>query len=293
MNAQEIIQLIHGKWHGNYGTGPCPVCQIESRCDQNALTVADGRERLLLNCKKNSCNFRDILAALGMEPGEIVVSDPAASALRANEEERAAQRKAAQAAACWIESVHISGTPAESYLRGRGITCEMPTSLRFLATCWHGPTAHCYPAMIAAVTSLHGRCAPAVHRTYVRPDGSGKAGVDPVKMMLGRISGGAVALSADLGPLVVVEGIETGLSLLSGLLHGPATVLAALSTSGVKSLSLPSTPGRLIVAADGDAPGREAAKALGGRATALGWEVKMLTAPLGRDWNDVLRECAQ
>jgi len=98
-----------------------------------------------------------------------------------------------------------------------------------------------------------------------------------------------VALSEAQGPLVVCEGIETGLSLLSGLLGEPAEVWAALSTSGIRALSLPTQPRRLIVAADGDAPGIEAAKALGDRAYYQGWEVYLWPAPEGQDWNDVLQ----
>ncbi|MEZ5720986.1 MAG: toprim domain-containing protein [Paracoccaceae bacterium] len=107
--------------------------------------------------------------------------------------------------------------------------------------------------------------------------------------MLGAVAGGAVRLTNGQGPLVVAEGIETALSLASGLLNGPATVWAALSTSGMSGLALPPDPGRLTVASDGDAPGRGAAHRLADRAHALGWQVSLLPAPDGRDWNDILK----
>ena len=88
--------------------------------------------------------------------------------------------------------------------------------------------------------------------------------------------------------MMVCEGIETGLSLLSGLLNGPAEVWATLSTSGMKSLRLPLTPGNIIIATDGDTPGREAGNILASRASAMGWKVSLLPAPEGCDWNDVL-----
>jgi hypothetical protein len=128
----------------------------------------------------------------------------------------------------------------------------------------------------------------AVHRTYLREHGSGKAEVDPPKAMLGAVAGGAVCVAQGAGPLVVAEGIETALSLASGLLRAPATVWAALSTSGIRGLHLPPQPGRLTIAADGDNPGRAAAQSLAERAHALGWQVALLPAPEGRDWNDVL-----
>ncbi|OWJ80976.1 virulence-associated protein E [Haematobacter massiliensis] len=106
--------------------------------------------------------------------------------------------------------------------------------------------------------------------------------------MLGVVTGGAVRVAEGNGPLVVAEGIETALSLSSGLLRAPATIWAALSTSGMTSLHLPPAPGRLTIATDGDAPGRAAGHALAERATALGWTVSLLPAPEGRDWNDIL-----
>lgn len=61
----------------------------------------------------------------------------------------------------------------------------------------------------------------------------------------------------------------------------------------MKGLSLPTEPGRLIVAADGDDPGRAAAAVLADRACRLGWEVHHLRPPTGwNDWNDILRERA-
>ena len=101
--------------------------------------------------------------------------------------------------------------------------------------------------------------------------------------------GGAVRLAEGQERLVVAEGLETALSLASGLVRGSVSVWAALSASGLSALHLPSRPGRLLIAADGDAIGQNAAEALAHRATADGWDVAIATAPEGQDWNDVLR----
>lgn len=107
--------------------------------------------------------------------------------------------------------------------------------------------------------------------------------------MLGAALGGAVRLAEAEGPLVVAEGIETALSLPSGLLRAPATVWAALSAAGIAGLRLPDGILRkLTIAPDGDAAGRDAAHKLAERAAALGWTVCLLPAPEGRDWNDIL-----
>ena len=287
-DTRGLALALHGRWHGRYGTAPCPICQSEGRRDQDALTLTDGRNgRLVLHCKKSGCAFTDILAAAGLRSGDYRAPDPAVIAQREAEAKAESQRKAAQAKRLGDEAQPIDGTPAETYLRGRGITCQLPSTLRYHEGCWHGPTAKRYPALIATV---QGAGLPAVHRTYLRADGSGKADLDSAKLMLGATAGGAVRLTEGPGPLAVTEGIETGLSLASGLLRTPATVWAALSTSGIRGLHLPDHPGRLTIATDGDAAGRAAGHVLATRAHALGWQVSVLPAPEGRDWNDILNE---
>ena len=279
-DARELTLSLGGRWHGRYGAAPCPVCQPDRRKGQNALTVADGRNgRLVLDCKKSACAFLDILAAAGLRSGDYTPPDLATLARREAERRAEAVKRAEQAKRLWLEAQPIAGTVAEAYLRGRGITCELPRTLRFHPDAWHGPTARRYPAMVAAV-----------HRTYLRPDGSGKADIEGDKLMLGNVQGGAVRLTDGPSRLVVCEGIETGLSLASGLLDGPATVWAGLSTSGLRGLHLPPEPGRLTIACDGDTAGREAAHALAERAHALGWKVGILDPGTGADFNDILQE---
>ena len=285
-DAERLTRDLRGKWYRGYGAAPCPVCQIEGRKGQNALTLADGEGgRLLLNCKKSGCAFRDILAAAGIAPGSYMPPDPATVARRNAEQRKEEKKRAAQAHRLWQEAQPITGTLAERYLRGRGIACPLPPTLRYFPETWHGPTAKRYPALVALVDGGEGF---AVHRTYLRADGMGKAALDPARMMLGGAAGGAVRLTEGPGPLAVAEGIETALSLACGLLRAPATIWAALSTSGMRALCLPPDPGRLTIAPDGDTAGRDAAHALALRAHALGWKVSLLPAPDGRDWNDIL-----
>ena len=247
--------------------------------------MADGSGgKLLLNCKKTGCDYRDIAIAAGISQGSYSPPDPETIAKRVAEQRKADAKRAQQAQQVWISAQPIAGTIAENYLRGRAITCPLPDTLRFHPQCWHA-TGKRLPALVALVEGGKGF---AVHRTYLRADGSGKADVAPEKAMLGSVQGGAVRLSGGDGPLVVAEGIETALSLSSGLLHVSSTVWAALSTSGVRGLHLPHASGRLTIAPDGDAAGREAAQALATRAHGMGWQVSLLPAPNGRDWNDIL-----
>lgn len=229
--------------------------------------------------------FLDILAAAGMLSCDYTPPDAATIAQRKREAKVEVEKRAAQAERLWQEAHPITGTLAETYLRGRGIICDLPPTLRFHPEEWHGPTARSYPAMVAAV---QGTDLLAVHRTYLRADGTGKAAIYPDKMMLGAVAGGAVRLREGASRLVVAEGIESGLSLLCGPLDTPATVWAGLSTSGLRGLNLPAQPGRLTIAVDGDAPGRAAGHALAERAHALGWQVSILDPGTGTDFNDIL-----
>jgi hypothetical protein len=244
---------------------------------------------MLLHCFKGGCSFRDIFAAAGLHLGTSATADPSVTSRRDVAQYAEPSRLAMLAERLWNESLPIAATPAETYLRSRCITCNLPITFRFHAECWHGPTARRWPAMIARVQGAAGF---AVHRTFLRPDGAGKADINSAKAMLGATTGGAVRLSDGPSRLVVAEGIESGLSLLCGLLDGPATVWAALSTSGLRGLGLPSQPGRLTIATDGDGPGREAGHALADRAHGLGWQVSILDPGDGRDFNDILQERA-
>lgn len=284
--ARELTLALGGRWHGRYGAAPCPVCQPDRRRDQNALTLSDGRSGLLLHCKRAACDFCDILAAAGMFNRSHRARARDDLSKRTAEAKLHAARRAEAAHQLWSETLPIDGTPAEAYLRGRGISCPLPDRLRFHPHCWHGPSAARFPAMVALVEG--GRCF-AVHRTFLRPDGSGKAGLaSGDKLMLGATSGGAVRLYGGAMRLAITEGIESGLSLLCGLLAGPASVWAALSTSGMRALRLPAQVGQLVIASDGDQPGREAAHVLANRAHALGWRVSLIDPGEGADCNDIL-----
>lgn len=279
--ARELTGQLGGKWLRSYGVARCPAHDDRDP----SLSIRDGRDgRLLLHCHAG-CRFADIAAALGLRSGEYRAPDPGEVARRKAEDAAQAAKREAQALRLWREAQPIEGTPAETYLRSRGITCDLPDSLRFHGACWHGPTAQRLPAMVARVDGAERF---AVHRTYLRADGGGKAAVTPAKAMLGGCLGGAVRVTDGPDGLAVGEGIETALSLACGLLRGRPAIWAALSTSGMAGLVLPPDPGRLTIATDGDPAGHEAGHKLATRAHALGWRVATLPAPEGRDWADIL-----
>ncbi|MDO6588293.1 toprim domain-containing protein [Salipiger sp. 1_MG-2023] len=288
MDAKEITLALRGRWYRSYGLAFCPA---HGNTRTPALSLGNGTDgRLLARCHAG-CEFRDIVDALrglGIVDGGGGYSppDPDTLAKREAEARADADRRERQALAIWREGLPISGTLAERYLRGRGLTCPLPDTLRFHPSCWHS-SAKRFPAMLARVD---GAARFALHRTYLCPDGTGKAAVAPSKAMLGAVKGGAVRLSDAEGPLVLAEGIETGLALLSGLLQLPVRLWACLSASGMQRVTLPPDPGRLTIATDSDdsGVGKAAGDALALRASSLGWTVSLLPAPKGRDWADIL-----
>jgi len=146
--------------------------------------------------------------------------------------------------------------------------------------------------MIGLVTTGEKNDPTGIHRTYLAP-GAKKANVMPCKMMLGGCGGGAVRLTDEgHGPIVICEGIETGLSLRDALApENPALrIWAALSTSGITGIRLPGLPNAITIAPDGDPPGHRAADKLAERATVEGFDVSIMMAPAGKDWNDVARD---
>lgn len=196
----------------------------------------------------------------------------------------------AAAARLFAASVPVAGTLADTYLRSRGIT-QMGSNeaLRFHPKCWHREEGQTKPeprpALIAAVTDGAG-VLQGVHRTWLAPDGQGKAVVETPRRAMGHILGNAVRLSPHNDILVVGEGIETMLSLSEVALGLP--VWAALSSGHLGAVKLPEELQRLYIAIDRDQAGQRAAERLSARAAEAGIGCHVLEPQLG-DFNDDLR----
>jgi hypothetical protein len=155
------------------------------------------------------------------------------------------------------EAKPAAGTLAETYLRRRAITLPAPPCLRFHSLLEHKETGSSFwPVMVAERTEVTGRVI-ALHRTYLKRDGSGKAPVKPERKDLGPMKGTAIRLAPVADELLIGEGIETTLSYMQ-MSGRPGW--AAGSTSAMKLLLLPARVKTVIILADGDAPGDEAAR---------------------------------
>lgn len=184
----------------------------------------------------------------------------------------------------------ITGTLAESYLRSRGLTGALPGDLLFHPDLTNYDNKTGYPAMIAIVRDADGK-QQALHRTYLKLDGSGKADVPKPKKMLGSVAGGAVRLApiGTNGVLGLAEGIETALAVMTARPDVP--VWAALSASGIEKIRLPVEAKKIVILADHDASGtgQGAAGTLARRLLAEGREcVIAVPEKEGDDFNDLL-----
>lgn len=201
---------------------------------------------------------------------------------------RAGSREAARRLVAM--SKPIICTVVETYLRGRGITTLYGTgSLRFHPRCYyrpddHGPT-ETWPAMIAAVTDLDGHLT-GVHRTWLAPDGTGKAPVDTPRRAMGDLLGHAVRFGVPSSVMAAGEGIETTLSLRCAL--PDMAMAAALSAAHLAAILFPPNLQRLYVIRDNDPAGDGARDALVERATEVGIEAIVLS-PATDDFNEDLR----
>ena len=184
----------------------------------------------------------------------------------------------------WRNSRPIKGSPAEAYLRARGITRYRFPSLRFHPALYHREADRRLPVLVAAVTdtegALHG-----VHRTWLDPGSSDKAGVVPPRKALGRVFGRAVRFGAPGPTLLVGEGVETVLSLVSASPRVPAA--AALSAGNLGAFVPPEGVIRLLIARDNDVEGERAAERLARRCARVGVAATVIVSDRG-DFNDDL-----
>ncbi len=185
----------------------------------------------------------------------------------------------------WLASKPLAGTAAERYLDSRALQPPWPPWLRYAAALKHGPTGLILPGLVAGITDGSGNFV-AIHRTYLKVDGSGKAPVSSPKMALGAIGDGAVRLGRAGTALGLAEGIETGLSTLQ-LFEIP--VWAALG-SRMDRVDLPGAVIEVQIFGDNGKPGREAAEKAAERFTSQGRRVvlRFPPEPFG-DWNDALQ----
>lgn len=195
-------------------------------------------------------------------------------------------RKRRVALAIWAETRPIAGTPAERYLRSiRRISIDLPPTLRFHPGLRfeHG-NPETLPAMVAAVVDQAGEVV-AIQRTFLSPDGGGKARIEQPKRSLGSLGNASVRLAPAAPVLGIAEGIETGLSAME-LFRLP--VWCALG-SNLGRLALPALVHRVVIFADHGDAGVTAAEKAATTFRQQRRKVAIEFPTLGKDFNDQLR----
>jgi putative DNA primase/helicase len=278
MRAHDLGARLGLKKYPRSWRGRCPCCDYPGGTF-SVFVARDGSARLYC---ANGCHRDDLVEAIARATDHAVLrtaSDAGDGVAREHKRERAL--------ALWRGSELAIGTLADLYLTGRDLRdLAASSALRFRADTPH-PEGGRLPAMIALVTDVAG--APlAVHRTYLGRDGR-KALIEPAKASLGPVWGGAIRLDAvtpDV-PVAIGEGIETSAS--AGRLMGVPAWAAVSAGNLAQGLVLPPEIRRVIIAADPDHPGRNAAREAWRRWKAEGREVQIASPDReGSDFNDLL-----
>jgi predicted P-loop ATPase len=196
------------------------------------------------------------------------------------------QGKAAKVARIVADCQDPHGTPADAYLKGRGITKRpLPPSL-----CYRLDAFGRYGALVALATDDAGTIN-AIQQICLTADGQ-KAPVRVQKRTNKARDGWAETSSVRLPgepPIVLSEGVETGLSIWQ------ATGQAGQVCLGIANFGHAPLPGgcQVVVARDGDRPGTKADRQIHRAVGVLmgrGHEVAIAEPPPGKDFNDVLQE---
>ena len=278
--GREIVERLGGEWQRSGG-----LCRCPAHDDHNpSLSVRPGERRLLFHCFAG-CDTGEVLRALNALQLLGLGPQAGGSETAPSRSDPVARYRGA-AERLWAAALPIGRSPAERYLRSRGLALPV-SDLRYHPRTPYGGGVQAIfrPALIAAVRDDSGLVA--VHRTFLDP-GSGRLADLPLpKRALGRLGQGAVRLRPPSeGVLGWAEGIESAMAATQ--LTGTAC-WATLGTEGFARVALPSGVRRLILFLDNDAGGRRAEKLA--RETHHGSELLVearYPAVAGADWNDVL-----
>ena len=284
MNFHELARALNGKRSGDGYLARCPAHEDHTP----SLSISSSSEKVLFYCHAG-CTQENVISALkerGLWENQSWSKPKVQSPIKPNDNKRSPKdhSKKDHAKSVWGATIPAENTLIETYLTSRNITVACPNSLRFHQNLRHKDGEY-FPAMVGEITSSLDNTFQGVHRTFLQRDGSGKAPLKEPKIMLGQASGGVVKLCEATETVALAEGIETALS-VAQILENP--VWAALSAGNLKSLPLPKHILSVDIFADGDEAGKDAATTAARKLSIEGRSVRIITAPDGQDFNDLL-----
>jgi hypothetical protein len=279
-DAASIARALGGKRNSDGFLCRCPVpSHGKRRGDRNpSLSVRDGDTALLVHCFGN-CDPLDVLDALRRR-GLIEERDDDRPAPRYEAPTPPPHEPDPDALEIWTAASAVPGSIVETYLRSRGITLDVPPSLRCDSILRLG--RYPMPRMVAAVQRSDGKIV-SVQTTLLTPAGK-KAAVWKPRLITGKLGTNAVRLAEATDVLGLAEGVETALSAmqLSGV---PCWACLGLR---MKSVTVPDGIRELHLFGDND----EASRGAVDRAAAEHRHRRVVfrfPADGYGDWNDLLR----
>jgi len=275
------VEVLLGRLEGVRRAGPSSwMARCPAHPDRNpSLSVSVKEGKLLLHCFAG-CPAEAVLNAVGLSWRDLWEGEawrPLPSRPRPPEPEGPSPEAQARWEALW-EKARPAHPLLARYLRARGLSLEPPPALRLAFL--RGE-----PVMVVRVEGVKGLLG--LHLTTLEPDGRGRKGKKLAKGS--RPKGGAIRLfPLEAGkPLALAEGIETALAVREAT---GWPVWALVAASFLKEASLPPEVKEVVVAADHDKAGIEAAHAVAQRLLGEGRKVRLAVPPVeGEDWLDALK----
>jgi DNA primase len=236
-------------------------------------------------------SFREMVVELIGEAGSptrFLAQMRSASDQYRPEADDADRYKASLARDIFFSAAQAEGTLVETYLKARGIRARVSSQIKFVPDLEHwdpvGEKATRWPALVAGIQTGAGSIV-ACQRTWLRPDGAGKAPVPHVKKTLGKLYDGAIRLNSPTHCLGLVEGLETGLS-VRAIYHIPVWVACGRRMDQV---AVPKSVEEVLIFGDNGEPGHKAAEKAAAFHSRKGRRVEILYPDQDYgDFNDVL-----
>lgn len=278
--------------------------------DLVALLAADGTKAGALKWLEHRYSLAKIDAGERQRLAEASAARRKQGAVEIAETDKAARLRAIRLIKGAAE---LSGEdPASRYMASRGCPLQAvphlePKTFRVVDrhAWWMSETRPHpeFPALLSAMRDGAGQLM-SVHRTFLAPDGSGKAPVTKPKLIYPACSGTTIRISRGpsglgceeaaaagvTGPMIYCEGVEDGATLaIDGVEY---RVHAVGSLPGL--LSAPDFPcaDSYLIARDNDWGKPQAADMFAAamrRLHAFGKPVAEITSPIGKDFNDIVR----
>ncbi len=227
----------------------------------------------------------------------------AADRAAAEAQDKAAKMLGAKKLFLHKAAVPLAGTPAEAYLRGRGIdAAPWPGSLRFHPEVWNREASVKLPTLLAMGVLPDGSHA-CTHRIYLhRCPARGWTKIDSpnAKMVLGPMGGAFIPINKGSSgksmrqmpegePVYMTEGLED--AMVVRMARPNLRIVAAISLGNMGAIVFPPACRRLVMVADRDTKPKaiEALERSIAQQQARGMQVDLVMPPPGiKDFNDWL-----